>query len=60
MVYPKALAGAGHRTQRHAAGLGGVPGLRGLQAAVAVAAGFGVGLAEVGEQCRAGGTLVIS
>ena len=50
MIHPKALTGACYGTQCHAAGLGGVPGLCGLQAAVAVTAGLGVGLPKIAEQ----------
>ena len=50
VVHAEALTGAGHGTQRHAAGFGGIPGLGGLQTAVAVAAGLGVGLSKIVEQ----------
>ena len=50
MVHAEALSGSRHSAQCHAAGLCGFPGLRGLKATVAVAAGLGVGLTKILQQ----------
>ena len=50
VIHAKALAGAVHRAEGHAGGLGAVPGVRRLKAAVAIAAGLVELVAKVIEQ----------